>query len=272
MPKGQRLDARVLELGLFDSREAAQAAIMGGGILVDGRPLTKPGISVSAAASIARAPGWEDKKYVSRGGLKLEKALQAFAIDARGTICLDIGASTGGFTDCLLKHGARRVYAVDVGYGQLAWSLRQDPRVVVKERINARFLSPESLYDPGDEWATLVTVDVSFISISKILPACLKVLPALQASLICLIKPQFEAGRALVGRGGVVKSPAVHVEVIESLFKQVEELGLYAHGLTFSPIKGPAGNIEFLVHWRATHPLEQVSISALVDQAHRQLA
>src|SRR5262249_4252824 len=174
MPKGLRLDVRVLDLGLFDSREAAQAAIMDGGIVVDGQTVTKPGISVSANAKIELAPGWGKPKYVSRGGLKLERALQIFKVSAAGRICLDIGASTGGFTDCRLKHGARRVYAVDVGYGQLDWSLRNDSRVVVRERVNARNLTADSLYSAGDEWASLASIDVSFISAAKILPACLK--------------------------------------------------------------------------------------------------
>ena len=271
MPKGLRLDVRVLDLGLFDSREAAQAAIMDGGIVVDGQTITKPGVSVSVKARIELAPGWGKPKYVSRGGLKLEKALQVFAIDPAGKVCLDVGASTGGFTDCLLQHGARRVYAVDVGYGQLDWSLRNDDRVIVKERVNARHLTAESLYGAADEWANLAVMDVSFISVAKILPACLKVMRWPALDLICLIKPQFEAGRALVGKGGVVKTASVHEQVIGSLMHKAEELGLYMHGITYSPIKGPAGNIEFLAHWRTQRSPADPQIAPLIAEAHRVL-
>ncbi len=262
---------RVLELGLFASREAAQAAIMDGGIVVDGKAVTKPGASVSREARIELAPGWGKPKYVSRGGLKLEKALDVFGIDPEGRICLDIGASTGGFTDCLLKHGAQLVYAVDVGYGQLDWSLRNDPRVVVVERVNARNLTAEFLYSAAGYWADLAVIDVSFISVVKILPACLRVLRKPAADFICLIKPQFEAGRALVGKGGVVKSAAVHTEVIQSLRAKGEELGLHMHRLTCSPIKGPAGNIEFLAYWRTDTASKSVDIAAIVDEAHQLL-
>lgn len=258
-----------MELGLFSSREAARAAIMDGGVLVDGQPITKPGSPVPQQAIIAIAPGWGPPEYVSRGGLKLKKALATFAVDPAGRVCLDIGASTGGFTDCLLQHNARRIYAVDVGYGQLDWALRNDPRVIVKERINARHLNPGILYAYGDEWANLVTIDVSFISVVKILPACLAVTLLPELDLVCLIKPQFEAGREQVSKGGVVKSPAVHVQVIESLVATAGSLGLYAHHLTFSPIKGPAGNIEYLMHWRADRPLASPAIEAVVEEAHR---
>ncbi|HEY9871291.1 MAG TPA: TlyA family RNA methyltransferase [Candidatus Obscuribacterales bacterium] len=271
MPKGPRLDVRVMELGLFNSREAAQAAIIDGGVLVDGQPITKPGSPVPPQAIITIAPGWGAPKYVGRGGLKLEKALETFAVDPSGRVCLDIGASTGGFTDCLLKHGARRVYAVDVGYGQLDWALRNDPRVVVKERINARHLTPGILYANGDEWANLVTIDVSFISIAKIFCACLAVTRLPELDLVCLIKPQFEAGREQVGKGGVVKSPAVHVQVIESLVATADNLGLHAHHLTFSPITGPAGNIEYLMHWRTDTPRQSPATEAVVEEAHRVL-
>ena len=270
MPK-QRLDLLVVQLGLCQTREAARTAIMDGGILVDGQIETKAGAQVAASARIEIAPGWGPPKYVSRGGLKLEKALAVFAVDPQAKICLDIGASTGGFTDCLLKHGAARVYAVDVGYGQLDWALRQDPKVVVKERINARSLAPEMLYRKDDPWAQLAVMDVSFISILKILPACLEVMDRASPDLICLIKPQFEAGRQAVGKGGVVRSASVQVEVIQSIVKAAADLGLHAHGLTFSPIKGPAGNIEFLVHLRLDQPGEKLPIAEIVEEAHRTL-
>lgn len=247
--KKQRIDLLLVELGLFESREFARTAIMDGGILVNGQKVTKPGTAITANSQVAVAPGWGPPKYVSRGGLKLEKGLEEFKVDPGGRVCLDIGASTGGFTDCLLKHGASRVYAIDVGYGQLDWSLRQDSRVVVKERVNVRQLTPEKLYQPGDAWAEIAVIDVSFISLVKILPACLSLLDSRDPELICLIKPQFEAGREAVGKGGVVRSPEVHIQVIESLVKSAAELGLQTRGLSFSPIKGPAGNIEYLINW-----------------------
>jgi 23S rRNA (cytidine1920-2'-O)/16S rRNA (cytidine1409-2'-O)-methyltransferase len=271
-PKNQRLDARVLELGLFPSRQSAQAAIMDGGILVNGEKITKPGAPVGNSATIEVSPGWGAPKYVSRGGLKLEKALDDFSIDPTERICLDIGASTGGFTDCLLQHGARLVYAVDVGYGQLDWKLRNDPRVVVKERINARSLSPQELYGASHAAikATLATIDVSFISVLKILPALKDLLDA-QGEVASLLKPQFEAGKSLISKGGVVRSPEVHINVLERLLSEAEVLGFHAQALTFSPLKGPAGNIEVLVHWKPYQESNQIDVSALVLEAHYKL-
>ncbi|MBI4532417.1 MAG: TlyA family RNA methyltransferase [Candidatus Melainabacteria bacterium] len=270
--KAKRLDLLVLELGLLATRQAAQAAIMDGGILVNGKPVTKPGTNVGLDAKINVAPHWGPAKYVSRGGLKLEKALATFLVNPTSRVCLDIGASTGGFTDCLLKHGAACVYAIDVGYGQLDWSLRQDSRVVVKERINARLLCPEKLYSPGIPWANLAAIDVSFISVAKILPACLQVLSKEHAEIICLIKPQFEAGRSLVSKGGVVKSPAIHINVINALCATAQALGLTTVGLTFSPIKGPAGNIEYLVHWTRGTVTIQPDVTGIVQQANDTLS
>ncbi len=272
MVKGQRLDARVVELGLFPTRQAAQAAIMDGGILVDGLPVTKAGTAVSDSASIEIAGGYGRPKYVSRGGLKLEKALDEFAVSVEGRVCIDIGASTGGFTDCLIQRGAERVYAVDVGYGQIDWSLRQHPRVVVRERLNARHLEPDSLYEPGARRAGLAVGDVSFISLLKILPACLRVLDPEESEIIFLIKPQFEAGRSAVGKGGVVRDPAVHLEVLTSILGQTATIGLYAHALSFSPLKGPAGNIEYLALWRLLPPQVSPDARATVEEAHRSLA
>ncbi len=265
----KRLDLIVVELGLLPSRQAAQTAIMDGGILVDGCKCTKPGTAIKPEAKVELLPGWGQAKYVSRGGLKLEKALTEFGVNCEGRICLDIGASTGGFTDCLLKHGASLVYAVDVGYGQLDFALRQDCRVIVKERTNARFLSPELLYGQSDRWAELAVADVSFISLAKVLSSCIPVLCGQRVEIISLIKPQFEAGRSFVGKGGVVRDPAVHVAVLARVLEQVLSLGFKAHGLTWSPLTGPAGNIEFLGHFlRADEVAAPPDIEAVVREAH----
>jgi len=269
--KRQRLDLRLLELGMFSSREAAQTAIIDGGILVDGQRVTKPGTAVSSRAYVELSPGWGPPKYASRGGLKLEKALSSFAVDPSGRVCLDIGASTGGFTDCLLKHGALRVYAIDVGYGQLDWRLRQDPNVLVRERLNARHLTPELLYKEGEAWADLAVIDVSFISIIKILPALIGVLGSAKPEIVALIKPQFEAGRSLVDRGGVVKSPAVHEQVIRLLLDKARSLGLASKALTYSPVRGPAGNIEYLVHWLREEKALELNVANIVSEAHQAL-
>lgn len=235
----ERLDVLLHEQGLAASREQARRLIMAGQVSVNGEVVDKPGtrVPLTAKIEIAAKPA-----YVSRGGLKLEAALAAFALDVRGLVAADIGASTGGFTDCLLQHGAARVYAVDVGYGQLAWELRQDPRVVVMERVNARHL--RQLPEPID----LVTIDVSFISLKLILPAVIPLLkPAGQ--IIALVKPQFEAGRKEVRKGGVVKDPAVHRAVLQDLVAWASAHGLQTRGIITSPLRGPAGNIEFLIHW-----------------------
>jgi 23S rRNA (cytidine1920-2'-O)/16S rRNA (cytidine1409-2'-O)-methyltransferase len=249
--KKTRLDLLLLERGLFDNREVAQAAIMDGGISIDGKKVTKPGMPVSLDANVTLASSWGKPRFVSRGGLKLEKALLEFKLNPNERICLDIGASTGGFTDCLLQQGARCVYAVDVGYGQLDWSLRNNPKVVVRERVNARHLTAETLYEFGSPRATLAVMDVSFISLLKVVPAVVGLLSADSFEIVALIKPQFEAGREAVGKGGVVRSPEIHVQVITRLLQKAGELDLRASGLTFSPLKGPAGNIEYLVYWKA---------------------
>jgi 23S rRNA (cytidine1920-2'-O)/16S rRNA (cytidine1409-2'-O)-methyltransferase len=232
------LDCLVHMRGLAESRERAQQLIMAGQVSVDGRVMDKAGARVADTARIEVAAGLP---YVSRGGIKLEAALHAFGVDVPGQVAADIGASTGGFTDCLLQHGATRVYAIDVGYGQLAWRLRQDPRVVVMERVNARYL--QELPEPVD----LAAVDVSFISLKLVLPAIARLLkPA--AQVIALIKPQFEAGRRQVGKGGVVKHPAIHRAVLEDLLGWSADHGLHVRGCIPSPVLGPAGNVEFLVH------------------------
>ncbi|ADU51279.1 hemolysin A [Thermaerobacter marianensis DSM 12885] len=244
--KGTRLDVLLVERGWFDSRSRARAAILAGRVRVDGRVVDKAGATVDPGAQIEVAG--DPIPYVSRGGLKLEHALRTFNLTGavQGAVCADIGASTGGFTDCLLQHGARKVYAIDVGYGQLAWRLRQDPRVVVMERVNARYLAPSDLAEP----VHLVTVDVSFISLRLILPAALGVL-APGGGVVALVKPQFEAGPADVGKGGVVRDPAVHRRVLEDVTAAADQLGLTLLGLTASPIRGADGNREFLALWRA---------------------
>lgn len=234
----ERLDILLYKRGLAESRERARRMIMAAQVLVNGEVVDKPGTRVPTTATITIK---ERLAYVSRGGLKLEAALSAFAVDVHGMVAADIGASTGGFTDCLLQHGVARVYAIDVGYGQLAWRLRQDPRVVVMERVNARYL--RELPEPID----LATVDVSFISLKLVLPAVMRLL-APTGQLITLIKPQFEAGRKQVGKGGVVKDPAVHRAVLYDVLGWMRSNGLQINGVIASPLRGPAGNVEFLAH------------------------
>ncbi|ADG82547.1 hemolysin A [Thermincola ferriacetica] len=235
-----RLDMLLVEKGLFPSREKAKSAIMAGLVFVDGQRVDKAGTTVSVSADI-EVQG-NPIPYVSRGGLKLEKAIKEFSVRLEGKIVMDIGASTGGFTDCALQNGAAKVYSVDVGYGQLAWSLRRDPRVVNLERTNIRYLEKEKVPDNIE----VITIDVSFISLNKVLPKAYELLQP-EGQVIALIKPQFEAGREKVGKKGVVKDPAVHVEVIEKVITGAQDLGFVPVGLTFSPVKGPEGNIEYLL-------------------------
>lgn len=240
MPAKQRLDFLVVENGLAVSRQRARALIMAGKVLVDGRRIEKPGTPVSAESRITLKG--EDFAYVSRGGLKLEGALQTLHLDVRDLVCLDVGASTGGFTDCLLQHGARKVYAVDVGYGQLAWKLRQDKRVIVIERTNIRHMNPESIPEAAD----LATIDTSFISLKIVAPAVLAFIKP-TGRILALIKPQFEAGKGKVGKGGVVKDAAVHRQIIADLRDFFEHHGLECGPVVPSPILGPKGNQEFLI-------------------------
>lgn len=238
----ERLDVLLVRRGLVASRERAKRLIMAGQVLVNGQRVDKSGTKVDAAADI-EVRG-EDIPYVSRGGLKLAKALEVFQVDPTGKVAIDVGASTGGFTDCLLQNGARKVYAIDVGYGQLAWKLRQDPRVVVRERTNIRHVRPEDL----DELAELATIDVAFISLTKIFGTVAELLVP-GADLICLVKPQFEAGPELVSKGGIVRDPEVHREVITRVIMAAEDVGFTHRGLTYSPVTGADGNIEFLAHF-----------------------
>lgn len=237
----KRLDVMLVERGLAESREKAKAIIMSGIVYVDGEKEDKAGSNFPETANI-EVRG-KTLKYVSRGGLKLEKAMEVFPIELDGKVCMDVGSSTGGFTDCMLQNGAVKVYSVDVGYGQLAWKLRQDERVVVMEKTNIRYVKPEDI----EELVDFASVDVSFISLSKVLPPLRDLLKD-EAEVVCLIKPQFEAGREKVGKKGVVRDKAVHVEVIENVLGYAEEAGFNVLGLDFSPVKGPEGNIEYLMH------------------------
>lgn len=238
----KRLDVLLVERGYADTRTKAQAIIMSGLVYVTGQKADKPGTSFEENVDIevrgATCP------YVSRGGLKLEKALRDFGVDPTGYVCSDSGASTGGFTDCLLQQGASKVFAIDVGYGQLDWKIRSDPRVVVMERTNVRYVTPEQLGEPLD----LSVVDVSFISLRIVLPVIKTFLKPDCGQVLCLIKPQFEAGKEKVGKKGVVRDPAVHKEVLDDFVALTKEIGFKILGLTFSPVKGPEGNIEFLAH------------------------
>lgn len=257
----KRLDVLLAERHLAPSREKARRLIMAGEVTVDGQLATKPGSRFSIEADIVLKA---KPQFVSRGGEKLKGALDAFPIDLTGAICADFGASTGGFTDCMLQNGASRVYAIDVGYGQLAWSLRQDERVISMERTNARHL--DSLPEPIHFAAT----DVSFISVKHILPAMSKVLTQTGQAVI-LVKPQFEAGKEQVGKGGVVKDPDVHRSVIWNVTGYAEQNGLFPAGLVSSPLKGPAGNVEFLL-WTIRQQEQPFSIAEAVDQAIRATA
>lgn len=242
MPR-ERLDVALVARGLVESREKAQRLVLAGAVRIDGAPAAKPGQPVAPEAVLEIA---QPERFVSRGGEKLEEAFARFDLDVRGLACADLGASTGGFTDCLLQHGAAHVHAVDVGRGQLHERLRQDPRVTVHDRVNARFLRPGDLPAP----AQFVCVDVSFISLTKVLPA-VRDIAAPGARIVTLIKPQFEAGREEVGRGGVVRDEAVRARVVEDVRRfGTESLGLEWIGVCPSPIRGPAGNVEFLACWR----------------------
>ncbi len=265
MSRGMRLDQELVQRGLAPTRQKAQAVIMSGLVFVDGRRVDKCGFAVRPDSEI-EVRG-KTLAYVSRGGLKLEKALKTWPIDLRGATAMDCGASTGGFTDCMLQNGAEKVYAVDVGYGQLDWKLREDTRVVCLERTNARYLTREQIPDPLD----FVSVDVSFISLGLILPA-LRPLLRETGQMVCLVKPQFEAGREKVGKKGVVRDPAVHREVLEQFLRHAAQNELHVLGLTFSPIRGPEGNIEYL-GWLSVRPEERAlpELEALVRQSHETL-
>lgn len=238
----ERLDMLLVKHGFADSREKAKAVIMSGNVYVNGQKEDKAGTTFDEGKSTVEVRG-NSFKYVSRGGLKLEKAVEKFGLELSGKICMDIGASTGGFTDCMLQNGALRVYAVDVGHGQLDWKLRNDKRVSCMEKTNFRYMKTGDIEDELD----FATVDVSFISLDKILPPAYQLLKP-GAQMICLIKPQFEAGRGKVGKKGVVREPETHIEVIESVLAFALAVGFKLLNLDFSPIRGPEGNIEYLMH------------------------
>ena len=261
-----RLDVLLVERGLQESRQKAQATIMSGLVFVDGQRVDKAGTAVSPEASVEIRG--HTLRYVSRGGLKLEKAMSTFGLTLEGKTCADIGASTGGFTDCMLQNGAQKVYAVDVGYGQLDWKLRTDPRVVCMERTNARYLTREQILDPLD----FASIDVSFISLKLILPALFQLLKE-DGHIACLIKPQFEAGREKVGKKGVVRDPAVHLEVLENFMVHAKESNFTVLGITYSPIRGPEGNIEYLGYLKKGLSEEQreMDLAAVVNASHGEL-
>ncbi|NCB63374.1 MAG: TlyA family RNA methyltransferase [Clostridia bacterium] len=261
----KRLDVLVCERGLVESRQRAQGIIMSGQIFVNGQRADKAGMGVEEDAKVELHG--QTLAYVSRGGLKLEKAMQTFPIALDGTICGDIGASTGGFTDCMLQNGAVKVYAVDVGYGQLAWRLRSDARVVCLERTNARYLTHEQVPDDLD----FASVDVSFISLKLILPALRGILKP-DGHVVCLVKPQFEAGKEKVGKKGVVRDPAVHLEVLEQFLVHADEADFAVKDITFSPIRGPEGNIEYLGFLEAGRAAPYPGdLVALVEASHNEL-
>ncbi|MBP3939000.1 MAG: TlyA family RNA methyltransferase [Clostridia bacterium] len=267
MAEKQRLDLAVAERGLASSREKAKALIMAGQVYVNGNKELKAGASIKET-DVIDVRG-NQNPFVSRGGLKLQKAAQNFCIDLNGCVCMDIGASTGGFTDCMLTYGAKKVYAIDVGYGQLAWKLRTDERVVNMERTNFRYVTHEQVPEEID----FASVDVSFISLKIILPVLRELLKT-DGEAVCLIKPQFEAGKEKIGKKGVVRDPDVHTEVVQGITQFAVEAGFVLKNLDFSPIKGPEGNIEYLMHIVKSDNPEfvcDISASELVERSHSAL-
>ncbi|MEG0829144.1 MAG: TlyA family RNA methyltransferase [Anaerovoracaceae bacterium] len=261
-----RLDVLLVNKGLFTSREKAKASIMAGLIYVDGQRVDKAGTAVNHEAEIKIKENL--CPYVSRGGLKLEKSMVEFRFRLDNTVAVDIGASTGGFTDCMLQNGARKVFAIDVGYGQLDWKLRNDPRVVNMEKVNIRYLDIDTI----DKDVDFISIDVSFISLNLVFPVAAKLLSP-EGNLVCLVKPQFEAGREQVGKKGIIRDRNVHEEVIKNVIAYGKKQGLYPYGLTFSPVTGAKGNIEYLLHLKKTAPLLDIdlSIETLVNLSHEEL-
>ena len=265
----ERLDVLLVERRLADSREKAKAVIMSGIVYVNGQKEDKAGQTFDVTSNIELRGS--TLKYVSRGGLKLEKAMNEFPVKLDGTICMDVGSSTGGFTDCMLMNGAVKVYSVDVGHGQLAWKLRQDERVVVMEKTNIRYVTPEDIDDVLD----FASIDVSFISLTKVLLPVKNLLKS-GGEVVCLIKPQFEAGREKVGKKGVVRDKDVHEEVIEMVLNYAVSIGYDVLGLSFSPIKEPEGNIEYLAHLKKTDNetgiiADNININKVVEESHNEL-
>lgn len=271
--KKERLDVLVYGRGLAASREKARAAIMSGIVYVNGQKEDKPGSMFPDDEELKLEIRGKALPFVSRGGLKLDKAVKEFGLDLSGFCCMDIGASTGGFTDCMLQCGAEKVFSVDVGYGQLDWKLRNDPRVVCMEKTNIRYIKPE---DIGGEKLDFASCDVSFISLRKVLPA-VKPLLSGRASMVCLIKPQFEAGREEVGKHGVVRDIRVHRSVIDGIWSFAEQEGFTVEGLSFSPIKGPEGNIEYLIllgqdSEKSISDRKEQLIDSITEAAHGELS
>ena len=260
----ERLDVLLVNNGFAESREKAKRTIMAGLVTVDGRLEDKPGSRFDIDADVQVAG--KECPYVSRGGLKLEKAINEWGVSCENAVCIDMGASTGGFTDCMLQHGAVKVYAIDVGYGQLDYKLRTDPRVINMEKTNIRYLDTDLITEPVD----LISIDVSFISLSHMFPVAAKVL-APEGQVLCLVKPQFEAGREQVGKGGIVRDPAVHEEVIKKVMGYAEENGLFPTSLTFSPIKGTKGNIEYLLLLSNKKCDNDIGVGLVVNEAHSYL-
>ena len=265
----KRLDIILFERGYFESREKAKSAIMAGNVLVNNDKADKPGTYFNDDCEI-RIIG-NTNPYVSRGGLKLERALEEFQIDLKGKVIIDIGASTGGFTDCALKNGAEKSYAIDVGYGQLAWTLRQDPRVLTMERTNIRNVKTEDINEPAD----FVFIDVSFISIQKVIPIAANLLKE-NGQIISLVKPQFEAGRGEVGKNGVVRKESIHKEVVKRIIHFVATKGMTVINFCYSPIKGPKGNIEFFIQVQKcscgnSQTISFQDVESIIEKAHKEL-
>lgn len=267
MAKKERLDKILVEKGFFETKNKAQAAIMAGDVKINGETVTKAGwgleLKENTKIEIKSLP------FVSRGGLKLQKAVKEFEIDLKERVCLDAGASTGGFTDCMLQSGAKKVYAVDVGYGQIAWKLRNDPRVKVVERTNIKNCAPEAVYGENDVLPDFCAMDLSFISITKVLENIKRLMKPENIEIMALIKPQFEAGREFVGKNGVVRELSTHIAVILSVIEYAENIGLFVKKLSYSPIKGPAGNIEYLVLLSDTPAeFDFASVERVVEDSH----
>ena len=262
----KRIDALMVSLGVAPSREKAKEMIKSGNVYLNGKVVSKAGL-LASDCDIIEYKG-ESERYVSRGGLKLEKAVDVFKLDLSGYLCIDIGASTGGFTDCMLQNGAVKVYSVDVGHGQIAWKLRNDERVVCMEKTNIRYVTPEDI----DDKIEFASIDVSFISLTKVLPAVKELLTD-SGEIVCLIKPQFEAGREKVGKKGVVRELSTHIEVVEMIVGYARSIGFRTLHLSYSPIKGPEGNIEYLLHISKDESKtdEEFDIKALVEESHNEL-
>lgn len=268
--KKERLDKILVDLGYFENKSKASAAIIAGDVRIGDEKITKAGYQLDPSKEYEFVI--KTMPYVSRGGFKLQKALDTFEFSPKDRICFDAGASTGGFSDCLLQRGAKFVYAVDVGYGQLAWKIRNDERVKTIEKTNLKICTPDSIYENNEEWADLLVSDLSFISLERVLPNLKTLLNPNFHEMICLIKPQFEAGKEYIEKGGVVRDPQTHIMVINKVVECVHSLNYKIVGLTHSSIKGPAGNIEYLIYF-TTKDIEEIEldINSIVENAHSEL-